>query len=161
RRRLRRGLRGGMSPTTSDDAAPPRFPLPLLREPIGPLAGEEGGASSHALPAPDATSRPLIVAGRHALAVAASRADAGSPGGGGLAGGGAVCGALEGWVPPRRRAAGRRVAGARVLEATEWPVGVERRLAVGAGVVVERLVVPRDGPYALLEWEAEERTTEL
>lgn len=152
-------------PVPADDGAPDSFSFPVslpdLRQAIGPLGtgAEVGGAPG------------FVVAGRGAFATAMipakEQASPGVvPGNQGL---GAGLGAdlepglgagLEAWAHPLRLATGLVVEGATVTDTQESAAGVERRLRVaGAGAgeergVVERVVVPRDGPCVLLEWAA-------
>jgi hypothetical protein len=60
-------------------------------------------------------------------------------------------------MAPALVAAGPRLAGARCEAATVTPLGVERRLILGDGVVVERIVVHRDSPCVVIEWHAPEQ----
>lgn len=49
-----------------------------------------------------------------------------------------------------------RIADARTVSERATELGVERRLRVGRTYVVERIVVPWDGPFCLLEWTPEQ-----
>ena len=84
---------------------------------------------------------PLILAGRR-----------------GFAAGGAARGMDEVWVHPRRLMSQLAVVEGASDGATVTPVGVERRLRVGATRVVERVVVPWSAPHVLFEWQAEAET---
>ncbi|HUG39804.1 MAG TPA: hypothetical protein VMM12_04930 [Longimicrobiales bacterium] len=106
------------------------FPgLPLLEDTLGPLEFRLGRTTA----ATD--DAPFHVAGRRAFAA-----------------GGAARGLDEVWAHPIRLAAGLRLRGGTGEEIATTPVGVERRVRVGAASVVERMVVPRDAPACVLEW---------
>jgi hypothetical protein len=70
--------------------------------------------------------------------------------------GGAARGVDQVRVHPHRLAAGPRLVGAVCEQAILTPLGLERRLRVDGGTVIERVVVPRDAPFALFEWQVEE-----
>jgi hypothetical protein len=74
--------------------------------------------------------------------------------------GGAARGVDQVRVHPHRLAAGPRLVDAVCEEATLTPLGLERRLRVDGGTVIERVVVPRDAPFALFEWQVEEEAGE-
>jgi hypothetical protein len=105
--------------------------LPRLAEPVGSL----GAPLSEPLdPARDSG---WVTAGRGAWVV-----------------GGAGRGAVRVVMPPLELARDLRLQGAVADAAVITPLGVERWLRVGTEVVVERVVVPRNGTFALLEWHA-------
>jgi hypothetical protein len=105
--------------------------LPRLAEPVGSL---EAPLSERLDPALD---RGWVTAGRRAWVV-----------------GGAGRGAARVVMPPLALARDLRLQGAVADAAVITPLGVERWLRVGTEVVVERVVVPRTGAFALLEWHA-------
>jgi hypothetical protein len=104
---------------------------PALADPVGPLDHPLGEALDLA------ADRPFAVAGRRACVT-----------------GGAARGVDHVRVHPHRLALGPRAVGARCEAALLTPLGLERRLRVDGGTVVERVVVPRDAPFALFEWQA-------
>jgi hypothetical protein len=104
---------------------------PALADPVGPL----DHLLSQALDL--AADEPFAVAGRRACVT-----------------GGAARGVDQVRVHPDRLALGPRAVGALCEAALLTPLGLERRLRVGGGTVVERVVVPRDAPFALFEWQA-------
>jgi hypothetical protein len=120
------------------------FPeLPPLEEPVGPVdfRFRVGICLTRQ---PGAGAAPFTVAGRRAFVA-------------GTAAGGAdrvVVNAL----PVAR---GPRLEGALALGLLVTPVGVERRLRVDEARVRERVVVPRDGPACLFEWQARHRPVTL
>jgi hypothetical protein len=123
---------------TPDDPALPLPHLPALAEPLGSLD------APLALELSPARDTPFTVAGRRAWVA-----------------GGAGRGIDHVMAPPLSLAAGLRLVGARCERAVTTPLGVERRLALDGALVVERIAVPRDGRFALLEWHAPERQAEL
>jgi hypothetical protein len=119
------------------DPAPALSGPPALADPVGSL--------DHPL------RRDLDVAGDGSFAVAGRRA---------CVTGGAARGVDQVRVHPHRLAAGPRLVDAVCEEATLTPLGLERRLRVDGRTVIERVVVPRDAPFALFEWQVEEEAAE-
>lgn len=119
---------------------------PTLSMPALPALADPVGSLDHVLAtrADLAADEPFAVTGRRSCVT-----------------GGAARGVDQVRVHPLRLAAGPRVTGAVCEAATITPLGGERRLRVGDVVVVERVVVPRDAPFALLEWHAGERAVGL
>jgi hypothetical protein len=114
---------------------------PLTPGPLTPLGPHGAGPGDEVGPGDD---RPFAVAGPGACVT-----------------GGTTRGADLVRVHPLRLATGPRIDGATVLGSTITPLGLERRLRVGAATVVERVVAPRDGSYCLFEWEAAGAAAEL
>jgi hypothetical protein len=65
------------------------------------------------------------------------------------------------WGHPALLAEDVRVRDARAEAATQTPLGVERQLRVDGTTVVERVIVPRAGLAALLEWDAPSEGIEI
>jgi hypothetical protein len=110
---------------------------PALADPVGSL--------DHPL------RRDIDVGGDGSFAVAGRRA---------CVTGGAARGVDQVRVHPHRLAAGPRLVDAVCEEAILTPLGLERRLRVDGGTVIERVVVPRDAPFALFEWQVEDEAGE-
>lgn len=82
--------------------------------------------------------RPFTLAGRRALVV-----------------GDEAEGTTEAWIHPIRALIALRVDDARPVEARVTPIGIERRLELQGGSVVERAFVPRANAAAIFEWVAD------
>jgi hypothetical protein len=114
---------------------------PTLALPTPPALADPVGSLDHPL------RRDLEVDGHGPFAVAGRRA---------CVTGRVARGADQVRVHPHRVAAGPRMVQAVCEAAIMTPLGLERRLRVAGGIVIERVVVPRDAPFALFEWEIED-----
>lgn len=119
-------------PTLADTALPP------LGEPIGPLTADPADELSIG------DDAPFTVAGRRAWVT-----------------GGAGRGIDHVVATPVVLSLGPDVAGASAQRAVVTPLGIERYLMVDGVAVIERIAVPRDGRFAVLEWEATGRAVTL
>jgi hypothetical protein len=114
---------------------------PTLALPTPPALAEPVGSLDHPLRRDLEVDRhgPFAVAGRRACVT-----------------GVVARGADQVRVHPHRMADGPRLVDAFCDAAAMTPLGLERRLRVAGGIVIERVVVARDAPFALFEWEIED-----